>query len=537
MRMTRTVAGRPEDSAAVASRLSRAPATLLRMASGLPGAARRHWLLALLLTAGLVLRILAQIAYRPALFYIDSIKYLYGAYAGNDPPGYQLILKPFLTVANLDVLAAAQHLLGLGMAVALYALLLRRGAPRWLAALAVAPVLLDGYQLQMEQTVMPDVLFEALMVAGVVVLLWRPRPGLWQIAIGGFLLGSTATVWQPGEILVLPAVVYALVMTTGWRRRLGHAAVICAAFALPILAYDTAAYAAAGRFSLASGGITTFYGRLASAADCERMKLPRDERPLCPSRQLATRLGIDGLEHSDASPLRPYYLNLPSHAATAIVSAFNRAVLMQQPLRVVGSVASDAIKLFAVRRVTSPGDTPITRWQFQASYPQYPPYVAVHDGTIQIGEYAAPGRPHVLGTTRDIGGGAAVITPLARFLRAYQLDGGYTPGPLLLGLLLAALAGSAFLLRRRDKLSPGERDAARACALILAVAATVLLASDATQFSWRYQLPAIVTLPPAGVLGVTVIIGYVTRRRIARASQRAQSPGRGRPADLQAHSS
>jgi hypothetical protein len=408
--------------------------------------------------------------------------------------------------------------------VALYVLLLRRGVGRWLAALAVAPVLLDGYQLQMEQTVMPDVLFEALMVAGLVVLLWRARPGLWQIAAGGALLGSTATVAQVGEILILPAVVYALVMTKGWRRRLGQVAVICAAFALPILAYDTAAYGVAGRFSLANGGITTFYGRLASAADCRTLKLPQAERSLCPSRRLVARLGIDGLEHSGASPLRPYYLHLPSQSATRMVSGFNRAVLTQQPLRVAGSVAKDAIKLFAVGRVTSAGDTPITRWQFQAGYPHYPPYVTIRDGTIQIGEYAASGRPHVLGTTQQIGGGPAVITPLARFLRAYQLDGGFTPGPLLLGLLLAALTGSAFLLRRRDKTSPGERDAARACGLILAAAVTVLLVSDATQFSWRYQLPAIVTLPPAGVLGVAVIIGYVARRRQARASQQAQSP-------------
>src|SRR5580700_1089216 len=37
---------------------------------------RRHWLLAILLAAGLTLRVLAQIAYRPALLYIDSLKYL-----------------------------------------------------------------------------------------------------------------------------------------------------------------------------------------------------------------------------------------------------------------------------------------------------------------------------------------------------------------------------------------------------------------------------------------------------------------------------
>src|ERR1035438_7567340 len=62
--------------------------------------ARRHWLLAVLLTAGLVLRVLVQVAYRPALLYIDSIKYLYGAYPGDDPPGYLLVLKPFLAIRS-----------------------------------------------------------------------------------------------------------------------------------------------------------------------------------------------------------------------------------------------------------------------------------------------------------------------------------------------------------------------------------------------------------------------------------------------------
>src|SRR5262249_2594013 len=51
-----------------------------------PALARRHWLFAVLLTAGVVLRILVQIAYRPALLYIDSTKYLLGAYPGGDPP-------------------------------------------------------------------------------------------------------------------------------------------------------------------------------------------------------------------------------------------------------------------------------------------------------------------------------------------------------------------------------------------------------------------------------------------------------------------
>jgi hypothetical protein len=491
---------------------------------------RRHWLLAVLLAAGLVLRILAQIAYRPALFYIDSIKYLFGAYPGDDPPGYQLVLRPFLAVANPGTVAAVQHLLGLGMAVALYALLLRKGSPRWLAALAAAPVLLDGYQLQMEQTVMPDVLFEALMVAGLVVLLWRPRPLLWMVLAAGVLLGSTATMWEPGEILIVPAVVYVAIVAPGWRRTLRDAALVCAAFALPILLVCLRDYVQIGQFSLAPNAASTIYGRMAFAADCQTLKLPGYERPLCPSRQLAARLGPDGLDHAAGSPLK-HYVPPPGMAQHSVASDFSRRVLVQQPLRVAGSILGDAVKLFEVHRVSSPGDTWIGRWQFQTHYPTYPPYVQVVAGQVEFSELDPGGLPVILGTAEQFGGGGpAVVGPLASFLRAYQLDGGYTPGPLFLLALVAGLAGSAFLLRRRNRMAAGDRDAARACCYLLASGVLLLLVSDTFEFSWRYQLPALVTLPPAGALGVAVIIGYVRSLRRGRpAGSRTGTPAGARP--------
>jgi len=156
--------------------------------------------LTILLVAGLALRVVTQIAYRPSLAYIDSVKYLFGAYRGDDPPGYALLLQPMLLVGNLDLIAASQHLLGLAMAVALYLLLRRRGAARWLAALAVAPILLDAYQLQIEQNVMPDVAFEALIVAGLAALLWRPQPRAWLVVAGGLALPA-----EPGVDVALRA--------------------------------------------------------------------------------------------------------------------------------------------------------------------------------------------------------------------------------------------------------------------------------------------------------------------------------------------
>src|SRR5438046_3073118 len=121
------------------------------------------------------------------------------------PVGYKGPLRAILLVANFDAVAAVQHLLGLAMAVVIYLLLLRRGVSRWLAALAIAPVLLDAYQLQQEQAVMPGTWFAALIVAGLAILLWQPRTS-WRAAVaGGIVLGTSATFRQAGEALRLAA--------------------------------------------------------------------------------------------------------------------------------------------------------------------------------------------------------------------------------------------------------------------------------------------------------------------------------------------
>ena len=157
--------------------------------------ARRHWLFTMVFCAGLSLRILTQVAYSPALVYIDSYRYLH-ADSSLDPLGYLLLLWPLQRAGGLAAVAAAQHLLGLGMAWSLYSVLLRRGMWRWAAALATAPVLLDGYQLQAEQTIMPDVLFEALIVAGLTLVLWRRSPRAWQVGLAGLALGVAVDVRQ-----------------------------------------------------------------------------------------------------------------------------------------------------------------------------------------------------------------------------------------------------------------------------------------------------------------------------------------------------
>ena len=477
---------------------------------------RRHWLASALLTAGLVLRVLVTASYRPAIFYQDTTRYLYQA-QGNDPVGYRVPLRAILLVGNFDTVAAVQHLLGLAMAVTLYCLLLRRGVARWLAALAIAPVLLDAYQLQLEQMIMPDVWFEALIVAGLAVLLWspvvaarggrqtaaRPEGGLlsWRrAAAAGLVLGAAVPVRQVGEILIVPALCYVLVAVPGWRTKLARSVVLIAAFLVPFLAYCTTSYVARGSFALSHTGVTTTYGRMAYAADCATLKLTPAQRPLCPNAKQHT-LGPDGLLHNPSSPLKPIYRRLPHAQASALVESFNSRVVSQQPGRVAEAIGRDFLKLFAVRRVTAPGDDPISRWQFQLSYPYMYPHAS----------------PYVLRVaTREFGGGMPRLwLPGARFLRAYQLGGGYTPGPLLLICMLAGLAGGATALIRRRSLDPQRLALARASLTFIVTVVPLLVVSDLFVYSWRYQEPALVTLPVAAALAAACLPWPAVRSRLA----------------------
>ena len=94
---------------------------------------------------------------------------------------------------------------------------------------------------------------------------------------------------------------------------------------------------------------------------------------------------------------------------------------------------------------------------------------------------------------------------------------------------LAGLAGPAALLRRRA--GPRIRQPALACLLFLTSGVVLVLVSDLFEFSWRYQLPALVTLVPAGALGISVIIGSVRARRGSGGVPGEPAGGAGGPAE------
>ena len=205
---------------------------------------RQHWLAAILVVLGIALRAITMAAYHPALLYVDSLKYLYGAWPGSDPIGYSILLKSVLLVGDLGFVVFLQHLLGVAIAVVLYILLLRKGVNRWLSALAIAPILLDAYQLQAEQTIMPDIAFQGLVFLGLVILIWKPAASLLTVVVAGLVLGAAVTVHQVGLILIVPIVAYLLIGRGplfgrgGWRQAVGKSVAIAVAFAVPVVGYQ-----------------------------------------------------------------------------------------------------------------------------------------------------------------------------------------------------------------------------------------------------------------------------------------------------------
>jgi hypothetical protein len=218
---------------------------------------------------------------------------------------------------------------------------------------------------------------------------------------------------------------------------------------------------------------------------------------------------VDGLVNSPESPRVLYQ---PVNVQEGILidtlplqKAMGYSVLKQQPLRVAGDIARDSVKLFALTRNSQQGDTPISRWQFQFGYPYYPPGVTWH----------GPNSVNKVFKRTGGGGHARVHWKADIALRYYQLHVGYTPGPVFLFGLLAGLAGIFTFRRRRD---PGP---VLACLLVTGCGVAVLLGADLYEYSWRYQLPALVTLPLAGVLGVVAVTRYVRARRSRTANATA----------------
>lgn len=448
---------------------------------------RRHALFGALLLAGIALRVVTQLAYRPALLFVDSFNYLANidshGVKGSDPLGYTFFLRLVLHIPDLAEVPAVQHVMGLGVAAGLYALLVRRGVRTWIAAAATAPVLLDAYILQIEQLVMSDALYIALTAAGLIALAWRRRPPVTAIVVAGLALGAAVTVRSVGQPVVIVALVFAVATAgRGWRRRIGRGAVLVTACALPIAGCVVWTVAQYGHPALGASRGRMMYGRAATFADCRGLALPAYERSLCPAQPVGRRLGVDDMMWSPESPAATYRPPRGMRKET-VYGDFAMRVFRHQPLDLARAITADFLRGFAPRKTDEPGQVSVERWQFQEGIPRF------------VG--LDPTRIPALVRTGGVYGYAD--PDLASFLRGYQLSAGYLPGTvvgvcLLFGVLASAGAGRA----RRSPLRG-------ACFLFTAGTGAALLVAALIEFSWRYQLPGVVLAPAAGALALTAI--------------------------------
>ena len=436
-----------------------------------------------LFLAGLALRVVTFFAYRPALIYFDSTRYLDRAHDLEPSPlrpiGYPAFLKLLPTDWELAVVPAVQHAFGLLIALLLYIVLVRLGVPKTWSALATAPVLLDGYQLNIEQYILSEPLFELLLVSALVLLLWKRRPEIPPAAAAGLLLALALLTRANALLVVIPAVLALVFMRARWTRP----AALAAAFLVPVFAYATWYESVNGYYGLNGYGGQFVYARVAQFADCDGLELPARELVLCEDTPPDDRPTIDEyMWDNEVSPLYDVELE-PGERRAEVGGDFGRRVILHQPFDYAEAVASDFLFGFSPVKTHRDRDLPLARWQFQEHFPVYR-----EPDTTEI--LRADGYDH----------GVADGT-LAPFLRTYQRFV-YTYGPLLAIALVLGLLGAIGVGRARRS---GLRTAAF---LFTFTALAVYLPSVAvSQFTWRYQLPLLVLLPPAGVLGLAALTG------------------------------
>jgi len=403
-----------------------------RAAAVWPLLARHRWFVAAF-TAGLALRVITMIGFPPAIWFGgDSASYL--STALRHAPGTSrlsgygimlLLLRPFHSFA---VVTTVQHLLGLAMAVLIYAVARRYGLPGWGATLTTLPVLLSGYQLELEQEILPSAAFSFLVLLAVTLALWwRGRGPLWAPAAAGLLLAVSATFWPVGLPLLLLYLAYLLLRRAGWRAVTATALMA----AVPLGAYLLWFNGYYQRLAFTSSDGIYLWSRTMTFADCAVIHPPVGERGLCPRRRPGPRPAASTFIWDAHSPLN----NVPgrkfSASKNALALNFALRAIAAQPGGYLTDVLHDFSLTFAWRVPPHPTAEMTRRYQFAHATRHW-----ISPGSVVVGSHT------VASDERAYGGATTTLAvqPFAGWLSAYQRVV-YLPGTLLGLVLLTGLGG------------------------------------------------------------------------------------------------
>ncbi len=444
-------------------------------------------LFALALIPAVLLRVDAELGYRWQSWFNDSFSYVSSAVSltpeTSRPSGYPVYLWLLSPFHSYFLVTASQHLMGLLVAVMIYALARRRfAAPAWVAVLATLPVLYDGFEIQLEHLIMTDTLFLFLAFAALTVLLWNPRPSWRACLAAGLLLGLSTTVRSTGLALIPVFALYLLIRLVpgvvgggagGGRWRGGRALiaglVACGiAFAVPIVGYEAWYKSAHGQFTMTESTGVFLYSRVMTFAECSRMTLPVDLLSLCTSVPPAQRPIAQAYIWDSASPLNRFPAPKFSPTVNKLAEEFAIKAVEAQPLDYARAVWDDTVRSFDWNRQVFPNGQTYDEYLFG--------YHSLAIPGSPFRGYPSPEAYYVRGNPDTV-----VVNPFAELIRVYQRYV-WLPGTLYGLILLVGLAGVVLRWRRagRDALLPWLCSVA----LVVAPAATA-------EFDYRYVTTAV----------------------------------------------
>lgn len=487
---------------------------------------RRHWVIALVLVLATAVRAGVAIAYWPAIFFGDSWAYIDLAYDGTPvgiapdrPSGYPLLID-LLSLAgrSLAVITTAQHLAGLAVGVLSYAVLVRLGISRWLAAAAAGIVLLDGYAIALEQQILAESFFTLALAGSAFLAIGRDR-GPAALAASGLLLAGATTIRAVAVFAVPVWLLYVL-----WAHGRTRVSLVAAlAVTLPLLGYSAVHAANTGRFGLTQADGWFLYGRVGKFADCGDADIPTAGRPLCNRNARDRREGAAFHIWNADGPARRVFGGITRESdrqerSNRILRQFALAIIRDRPGQYAEVVASDFLKYFRTG-VMSNGNSDLAlnlpehgrlvrrNERIRDRYfPDYEP--RVREPAALMRDYQT--RIH---TPRWLMGVLAAGALIALLLAAL-IRGGLLPG------------GAPRMLDRRDG-RPELLARRRETFLLVGMALAMLLATAATsEFVLRYLIPAVPLLVCGGT-AAWVDLALAVRERVALGAGRL-TPGRGR---------
>jgi hypothetical protein len=466
-------------------------------------------LFVILMIPAALLRIDAELGYRWQSWFNDSWNYVDTAVTLNldptRPSGYSFylwVLKPFHSFALVTV---SQHIMGLLVAVMMYALARHRfGTPKWLAAVMTLPVLYDGFEIQLEHLILSDTLFLFLVMLAVLVLLWSPLPPLraaggaggapmplWRsswarCALAGALLGVSAIVRTTGLPLIPIFAVYLLLCfgmsRAGWRTLVSGVVAFVVLAVAPVAGY-------AGWYDLQHGAFNTsestgvfLYSRVMTFADCAKMQLSPDLLSLCTTVPPAQRPIAQAYIWTAASPLHRFPAPVFSALPNSLAQQFAIKAIEAQPGAYARAVFDDTWRSFDWSRSVFPNAETYDEYLFGYQSVPISSGHPVPGYSSSAAAYLAGGNPLT-----------AVVDPFAGAIRVYQRYV-WLPGTVY-GLLLLAGLGAIVAGRRRvsvDALLPWVSSVA----LIVVPAATA-------EFDYRYVTTAV----PFACLALAIAFG------------------------------